>query len=100
LLLTAFEAQASADRLNEARLLLDAVLRQMPGGVIVVDPSSTKITLSNETAKILSSVATPKAAICGHPKPAISNDAGRGFLLLCLRMKQACFSNSHRMRSA
>jgi signal transduction histidine kinase len=53
LLLGAFNAQDSADRANEALVLLDAVLRQMPGGVMIVDPLTGKINLSNETARSL-----------------------------------------------
>jgi len=48
--LRAFNAQDHADKANEALLLLQAVLRQMPAGVIIADPTSGRITLSNAVA--------------------------------------------------
>src|SRR5689334_18734818 len=53
LLLRALNAQDDADRANEALVLLQAVLDQMPGGVIITDPATGEITLSNETAQRL-----------------------------------------------
>ena len=53
LLLSAFDARESADRAHEALALLEAVLHQMPCGVIIVDPSSDEITLSNQRAQSL-----------------------------------------------
>jgi signal transduction histidine kinase len=53
LLLSAFGARDTADKLNEALVLVEAILRQMPCGVIVIDPVSGRITLSNERAQKL-----------------------------------------------
>jgi len=53
LLLTALEGRETADNLNEALALVEAILRQMPGGIIVMDPVSGRITLSNEDAQKL-----------------------------------------------
>jgi signal transduction histidine kinase len=50
LLLSAFNARDNADKANEALILLQAVLRQMPAGVIIADPTSGRITLSNGVA--------------------------------------------------
>jgi signal transduction histidine kinase len=53
LLLRALNAQDDADRANAALVLLQTVLGQMPGGVIITDPATGEITLSNETAQKL-----------------------------------------------
>ena len=53
LLLSAFNAQDDADRANASLALLEAVLRQMPNGVIIADPVSEGIVLSNEIAQSL-----------------------------------------------
>src|ERR1051326_5891460 len=53
LLLSAFDARDGEERATAALALLEAVLRQMPSGVIIADPSSGRITLSNEAAQKL-----------------------------------------------
>jgi len=53
LLLSAFNAQDDADRANEALVFLQEVLGQMPGGVIITDPATGEITLSNQKAQRL-----------------------------------------------
>jgi signal transduction histidine kinase len=66
LLLSAFDARDSEERANAALSLLEAVLRQMPSGVIVADPVSGQITLSNETAQRLWPACSSVADISRH----------------------------------
>jgi two-component system sensor histidine kinase UhpB len=53
LLISALDARDSADRANAALALLQAVIRQMPAGVIIADAASREIILSNERARKL-----------------------------------------------
>jgi signal transduction histidine kinase len=53
LLLSAFNAHDDANRANEALVFLQEVLGQMPGGVIITDPATGEITLSNQKAQRL-----------------------------------------------